>query len=71
LNLEGPGCQPNALPGRTDGLRQFGFITLALGAPAVDAIAVVDTGAAQTVLNAEAARTGAAHRRQRRTGAGA
>jgi len=56
LNLEGPGCQPNALPGRTGGLRQFGFITLALGAPAVDAIAVVDTGAAQTVLNAEAAR---------------
>ncbi|KXU98584.1 hypothetical protein AB839_02365 [Stenotrophomonas sp. DDT-1] len=56
LDLEGPGCQPNALPGRDDGLRQFGFITLALGTPGVDAIAVVDTGAAQTVLNAEAAR---------------
>lgn len=56
LNLEGPGCQPNALPERTASLRQFGFITLALGTPGVEAIAVVDTGAAQTVLNAAAAR---------------
>ena len=56
LNLEGPGCQANALPGRSAGLRQFGFIMLTLGTPGVEAVAVVDTGAAQTVLNAEAAR---------------
>ncbi|MBN4941464.1 retropepsin-like domain-containing protein [Stenotrophomonas maltophilia] len=56
LNLEGPGCQPNALPGRSARLHQFGFIMLTLGTPGVEAVAVVDTGAAQTVLNAEAAR---------------
>jgi Aspartyl protease len=46
LNLEGPGCQPNALPGRSAGLHQFGFIMLTLGTPGVEAVAVVDTGAA-------------------------
>ncbi len=57
LKLEGPGCQPNALTGRTGGLRQFGFITLALGAPAVDAHRRGSTPCRnRTVLNAEAAR---------------
>lgn len=56
LSLDGPGCQSNALPDRTEGLHHFGFITLSLGTPGVEAIAVVDTGAAQTILNAEAAR---------------
>ncbi|TGQ96135.1 hypothetical protein EN846_34370, partial [Mesorhizobium sp. M4B.F.Ca.ET.203.01.1.1] len=50
------GCQAIALPGRSAGLHQFGFIMLTLGTPGVEAVAVVDTGAAQTVLNAEAAR---------------
>ena len=56
LALDGNGCQANALPDRKAGLRHFGFITVALGDAGVEAIAVVDTGAAQTVLNAEAAR---------------
>lgn len=56
LDLDGPGCQANALPDRGDELGHFGFITLALGETGVEAIAVVDTGAAQTVLNFEAAR---------------
>ncbi|WP_439449378.1 aspartyl protease family protein [Stenotrophomonas sp. ATs4] len=56
LAFGGSGCQANALPDRSAGLRQFAFITLSLGETGVEAIAVVDTGAAQTVLNAEAAR---------------
>ncbi|KAF1015035.1 MAG: hypothetical protein GAK31_02523 [Stenotrophomonas maltophilia] len=52
---QGAGCQPNALSERQGGLRNFAFITVQLGATAVDAIAVVDTGAAQTVLNMAAA----------------
>ncbi|WMJ70681.1 aspartyl protease family protein [Stenotrophomonas sp. 24(2023)] len=52
----GAGCQPNALPHRGEGLRDFAIITVQLGQPQVPAIAVVDTGAAQTVLNLAAAR---------------
>ncbi|MGF6417407.1 putative aspartyl protease [Stenotrophomonas sp. AN71] len=56
LGVDGTGCQANALPDRRKGLEHFGFITVKLGDSGVEAIAVVDTGAAQTVLNAEAAR---------------
>jgi len=48
-------CQPNALPQRDSSMTRFGFVNLQLGAEAVDAVAVVDTGAAQTVLNTAAA----------------
>jgi len=56
LGVDGRQCQANALPDRRDGLEHFAFITVKLGEAEVEAIAVVDTGAAQTVLNAEAAR---------------
>ena len=56
LGVDGRECQANALHDRREGLEHFGFITVKLGDTGVDAIAVVDTGAAQTVLNAEAAR---------------
>ncbi|HDS1137154.1 TPA: aspartyl protease family protein [Stenotrophomonas maltophilia] len=56
LSVDGAGCQANALPDRRKGLEHFGFITVKLGDAGLEAIAVVDTGAAQTVLNAEAAR---------------
>jgi predicted aspartyl protease len=52
----GPHCQANAMPTRRRGLEGFGFITTRLGDTGIEAIAVVDTGAAQTVLNAAAAR---------------
>ncbi|MCF7750538.1 aspartyl protease family protein [Bacillus subtilis subsp. subtilis] len=53
---DGAHCQANALPTRQPGLEGFGFITVRLGDAGVEAVAVVDTGAAQTVLNAAAAR---------------
>ena len=53
---DGPHCQANALPDRRGGLEGFGFIATRLGDTGIDAVAVVDTGAAQTVLNAAAAR---------------
>jgi len=53
---DGPHCQANALPSRRRGLEGFGFIATQLGEAGIEAIAVVDTGAAQTVLNAAAAR---------------
>ncbi|PJL24350.1 MULTISPECIES: pepsin/retropepsin-like aspartic protease family protein [Stenotrophomonas] len=56
LDVDGPGCQANALPKRSRGLERFGFITVKLGDTGPEAIAVVDTGAAQTVLNDQAAR---------------
>jgi len=49
-------CQANALPTRRPGLQDFGFIKMTLGATKVEAIALIDTGAAQTILNGEAAR---------------
>lgn len=52
---DGPHCQANALPERKPGLTGFGFINARLGETGVKAIAVVDTGAAQTVLNLAAA----------------
>ncbi|QKW55413.1 pepsin/retropepsin-like aspartic protease family protein [Stenotrophomonas sp. NA06056] len=51
----GAHCQANALPDRGPAMKGFGFITVHLGNEKLDAIAVVDTGAAQTVLNAAAA----------------
>ncbi|WP_295516354.1 pepsin/retropepsin-like aspartic protease family protein [uncultured Stenotrophomonas sp.] len=49
-------CQDNALPDRSGILKGFGFVTLQLGDEGVEAIGVVDTGAAQTILNDAAAR---------------
>lgn len=49
-------CQDNALPDRSGVLKGFGFVTLRLGDDGVEAIGVVDTGAAQTILNNAAAR---------------
>lgn len=51
----GPHCQANALPARGPAMKGFGFITSRLGKENLEAIAVIDTGAAQTVLNAAAA----------------
>lgn len=48
-------CQDNALPDRSGALQNFGFISLRLGEEGVEAIGVVDTGAAQTILNNAAA----------------
>lgn len=53
---KGAACQANALPARQGGLRNFAFISVQLGSPGIKAMAVVDTGAAQTVLNMAAAR---------------
>ncbi|MDR6990362.1 pepsin/retropepsin-like aspartic protease family protein [Luteimonas sp. 3794] len=52
------GCLDNALPQRNPALQRFAFAPAQLedGAHQVPAIAVVDTGAAQTVLNPSAAR---------------
>lgn len=47
-------CAPNALPDRDASMQRFGFVPMQL-APGVEAIAVIDTGAAQTVLNGAAA----------------
>ncbi|CAH0066413.1 MULTISPECIES: aspartyl protease family protein [Stenotrophomonas] len=55
LRFDDDSCQANALQDRTEGLRDFGFITLTLDGTNVAAVAVVDTGAAQTVLNNAAA----------------
>lgn len=52
---DGPQCEANALPDRPAPMAGFAFITLRLGDDQVPAIAVVDTGAAQTVLNPSAA----------------
>lgn len=49
------GCVANAVPVRDASMQRFGFIPVQLGSTAVEAIAVVDTGAAQTVLNSAAA----------------
>ncbi|HGM5882885.1 TPA: pepsin/retropepsin-like aspartic protease family protein [Stenotrophomonas maltophilia] len=56
LHFDDDSCQANALPDRAEGLRDFGFITLTFGGTNIAAVAVVDTGAAQTVLNDAAAR---------------
>ena len=50
-------CLDNAQPDRKPGLRRFAFVPAQLGdgAQQVEAMAVVDTGAAQTVLNRAAA----------------
>lgn len=48
-------CQANASPGRASALQQFAFMRVQLGSPAVDAMAIVDTGASQTILNPAAA----------------
>ncbi|HCR32428.1 MAG TPA: hypothetical protein DIV57_03535 [Stenotrophomonas sp.] len=48
-------CQGNALPDRSGVLKGFGFVTLQLGDDGVEAIGVVDTGSAQTILNDAAA----------------
>ncbi len=48
-------CQANSLPGRGPALRGFAFIQMQLGANGSMATAVVDTGAAQTILNRAAA----------------
>jgi len=48
-------CQANALPGRSAPMAGFGFIELHMGEDRVPVVAVVDTGAAQTVLNLAAA----------------
>ncbi|MBD3680311.1 retropepsin-like domain-containing protein [Stenotrophomonas sp. Br8] len=53
----GAHCQANALPARKSGLQGFGFIKVFLGKEGVEAIALVDTGAAATVLNIAAAQT--------------
>lgn len=57
-SLSTDGCLDNALPGRADALRRFPFVPAQLqdGDRTVDAMAVVDSGAAQTVLNWPAAR---------------
>ncbi|MFV7425490.1 aspartyl protease family protein [Stenotrophomonas geniculata] len=52
---DGAHCQANVLPTRGPAMRGFAFITVRLGRENVEAIALVDTGAAQTVLNAAAA----------------
>lgn len=52
---QGSACAPNALPDRDASMRRFGFIRMQLGSAGIEAIAVVDTGAAQTVLNGAAA----------------
>ncbi|MDC7808352.1 aspartyl protease family protein [Luteimonas sp BLCC-B24] len=51
-------CLDNAFPGRQPGLQRFTFAEAGLedGAQRTQAIAVLDTGAAQTVLNRPAAR---------------
>lgn len=48
-------CQANASPQRADALQQFAFMRMRLGDAAVDAMAIVDTGASQTILNPAAA----------------
>lgn len=52
------GCIDNALPERGPALRRFAFVPagLGVGTRTAEAVAVVDTGAAQTVLNRPAAR---------------
>ncbi|MFH1601272.1 MAG: retroviral-like aspartic protease family protein [Pseudomonadota bacterium] len=52
---DAPHCQVNALPDRPEPMAGFGFIELRMGDQGVPVIAVVDTGAAQTVLNVAAA----------------
>lgn len=52
---DAPHCQANALPDRPAPMAGFGFIELRMGDQGVPVIAVVDTGAAQTVLNVAAA----------------
>lgn len=48
-------CAPNALADRDASMRRFGFVPVQLADTGVEAIAVIDTGAAQTVLNRVAA----------------
>ncbi len=55
LATTAPYCQGNALPDRAGVLKGFGFVNLRLGSEGVEAIGVVDTGAAQTILNDAAA----------------
>lgn len=52
---DAPACQANALPDRPAPMAGFGFIELRMGEAQVPVVAVVDTGAAQTVLNLAAA----------------
>ncbi|MCD9032204.1 aspartyl protease family protein [Luteimonas sp. Y-2-2-4F] len=57
-SLPRAGCLDNALPERAPGLQRFAFVPAHLqdDAHEVQAMAVVDTGAAQTILNIPAAR---------------
>ncbi|MCD9006937.1 aspartyl protease family protein [Luteimonas sp. XNQY3] len=57
-SLPRAGCLDNALPQRAPAMQGFAFVPAQMhdGAHRVDAMAVVDTGAAQTVLNVVAAR---------------
>lgn len=48
-------CVVNAMPQRPHVLRNFGFVPMQIGTPAVEVVAIIDTGAAQSVLNAAAA----------------
>lgn len=48
-------CLRNALPVRDASMQRFGFVQMQVPGTDVEVIAVVDTGAAQTVLNAAAA----------------
>ncbi|MHC9085747.1 aspartyl protease family protein [Luteimonas sp. RIT-PG2_3] len=48
-------CAANALPHRDASMAHFGFVVMQLGTQKIDAVAVIDTGAAQTILNGAAA----------------
>jgi len=50
-----PHCQDNAIAVRDETIEYFAFVRMRLGGSGVEAVAVVDTGAAQTVLNLAAA----------------
>jgi len=51
----GANCQANAMPDRDAPMQGFGFLRVRLGESGIEAMAVVDTGAAQSVLNMAAA----------------